>query len=68
MGTMRLFVELVTSEEGQATEYMMAIAVLVVAVVAATLIFQPNLTQGISDWGSGFEKAYAPDTDYLPKP
>lgn len=64
---MRFLLEFCKSEEGQATEYMMAISVLVIAVVGATLIFKPELFNGLSTWGNGFSKAYGDPQD-LPTP
>lgn len=57
-------------ETGQvATEYMLAIAVLVIAVVGATLVLSPELRRGITNWGTGFEVVYAGNGETgLPKP
>lgn len=53
--------------QGQsATEYMLAISVIVIAVVAAALPFHERLTGGVQKFGQKFETYYAQPDERTP--
>ena len=52
-----MFKNFITSEEGQtATEYMLIISVVVIAVVAAAYVFVPAFKAGVADLGKDVKK------------